>query len=87
MCARPVACLRPRTAEQGVEKEKKSGKELAILVADSIESALGTGRVVPPFIEGHIRDGMGRNWDVSVPAPTPVHRKAIDSVRDLYDLA
>lgn len=70
-----------------MDKGKKSSKELAILVADAIESALGTGRVMPPFIEGHIRDGMGRNWDVSIPAPTPVHRKAIDSVRDLCDLS
>lgn len=70
-----------------MDKEKKSAKELAILVADAIEAAWGSGRVMPPFIEGHIRDGMGRNWDVSIPAPTPVHRKAIDSVRDLYDLA
>jgi len=70
-----------------VDKGKKSSKELAILVADAIESALGTGRVMPPFIEGHIRDGMGRNWDVSIPAPTPVHRGAIDAVRDLYDLS
>ena len=71
-----------------MDKGKKSSKELAILVADAIESGLSTGRVMPPpFIEGHIRDGMGRNWDVSTPAPTPVHRKAIDSVRDLYDLS
>lgn len=41
---------------------------------------------MPMAIEGHIRGGMGRNWDVSMPAPTPVHRKAIGSVRDLYDL-
>jgi len=57
-----------------------------ILVADVIEAAIGTSRVMPPFIEAHIRDGMGRTWSVSMPAPTPVHRKAIDSVRDLYDL-
>ena len=68
-------------------KDRKSKKELAILVADAIEAAIGTSRVMPPFIEAHIRDGMGRTWDVSIPAPTPVHRKAIDSVRDLYDLA
>ena len=56
------------------------------MVADAIEAALSPSRVMPPFIEGHIRDGMGRNWDVSMPAPTPMHRKAIDGVRDLYDL-
>ena len=68
-------------------KQKKSRKELAALVVDAIEAAIPTARVMPPFVEAHIRDGMGRNWDVSMPAPTPVHRKAIDSVRDLYDLA
>lgn len=57
-----------------------------MIVAGAIEAAVGSTRMVPPFIEGHIRDGMGRNWDVSIPAPTPPHRKAIDSVRDLYDL-
>lgn len=56
-------------------------------MADAIEAAIGTSRVMPPFIEAHIRDGMGRTWDVTIPAPTPVHRKAIDSVRDLYDPA
>lgn len=70
-----------------LDKERKSQKELAILVADAIEVALGAGRAMPPFIEAHIRDGMGRSWDVAIPAPTPVHRKAIDSVRDLCDLA
>ena len=59
---------------------------MALLVADAIEAALGASHFMPPLIEGHIRDGMGRNWDVSMPAPTPVHRKAIDGVRDLYDL-
>jgi hypothetical protein len=48
---------------------------------------MATNWVTSPVIEGHIRDGMGRNWDVSLPAPTPVHRKAIDGVRDLFDLA
>jgi hypothetical protein len=70
-----------------LSKPTKSKKELAILVADAIEAAISAALVMPPFIEGHIRDGMGRNWDVSMPAPTPVHRKAIDSVRDQYDLA
>jgi len=69
-----------------VAKEKKSKKELANLVVDAIEAAVGPTRVMPPFIEGHICDGMGRTWDVSMPAPTPMHRKAIDSVRDRYDL-
>ena len=68
-------------------KETRNKKELATLVADAIESTVAGSRVMPPFIEGHIRDGMGRNWDVSIPAPTPAHRRAIDSVRDLYDLA
>ena len=68
-------------------KDTKTKKELALLVAHAIEAVVSAVRVMPPFIEGHIRDGMGRNWDVSMPAPTPVHRKAIDSVRDLYDLA
>jgi hypothetical protein len=79
----------PCCARQGVDvvKEKKSKKELATLVADAIEAAIGHGRVMPPFIEGHVRDGMGRTWDVSSPAPTPVHRKAIDSVRDRFDLS
>jgi len=67
-------------------KQPKSKKELATLVAESIEATVNTTRVAPPFIEAHIRDGMGRNWDVSMPAPTPLHRKAIDGVRDLYDL-
>jgi hypothetical protein len=67
-------------------KQTKTRKELALLVADAIEAVVTATRVMPPFIEGHIRDGMGRNWDVSMPAPTPVHRRAIDGVRDLFDL-
>ena len=67
-------------------KQPKSKRELAVLVADAIEGAVSNARLMPPFIEGHIRDGMGRNWDISTPAPTPAHRKAIDIVRDLYDL-
>ena len=67
-------------------KQKRSHKELAALVVDAIEASIPTARVMPPFVEAHIRDGMGRSWDVSVPAPTPLHRKAIDSVRDIYDI-
>jgi hypothetical protein len=67
-------------------KPTKTKDDLAGFVARAVADAIGASGVVPPFIEGHIRDGMGRNWDVSLPAPTPVHRKAIDSVRDLYDL-
>jgi hypothetical protein len=86
---RAAVSWHPCCARQGVDvvKEKKSKKELATLVADAIEAAIGHGRVMPPFIEGHVRDGMGRTWDVSMPAPTPVHRKAIDSVRDRFDLS
>jgi len=68
-------------------KDTKTKKELASLVADAIEAAVRATRVMSPFTEGHIRDGMGRNWDVVMPAPTPLHRKAIDSVRDQFDLA
>jgi hypothetical protein len=75
-----------RGSQGGVAKQGKSKTELAMLVAGAVEAAVATTRVMPPFIEAHIRDGMGRNWDVSMPAPTPVHRKAIDTVRDLYDL-
>jgi hypothetical protein len=39
-------------------KQTKSKKELATLVADAVEEAISTARVMPPFIEGHIRDGM-----------------------------
>ena len=79
---------RPLANRAGVFlKETKSKKELATLVADAIEAAVFNARVMPPFIEGHIRDGMGRNWDVAMPAPTPAHRKAIDAVRDLFDLS
>ena len=67
-------------------KTPKKPKELAALVVDAIEAALPAARLMPPFIEAHIRDGMGRTWDVSMPAPTVAHRKAIDSVRDLYDI-
>lgn len=67
-------------------KQAKSKIELAALVAEAIKSAIARTRVVPTSIEGHIRDGLGRNWDVTAPAPTPAHRRAIDSVRDLYDL-
>jgi hypothetical protein len=69
-----------------LSKPTKSTKELAVLVAEAVKATAGATRMMAPFIEGHIRDGMGRNWDVSMPAPTPSHRKAIDSVRDLYDL-
>jgi hypothetical protein len=75
-----------RVSQGGASKQIKSKTELATLVAGAVEAAVATTRVMPPFIEAHIRDGMGRNWDVSMPAPTPMHRKAIDSVRDLYDL-
>lgn len=68
-------------------KEMKSKRDLATLVADAIEAAVPNTRVMPPFVEGHIRDGMGRNWDVTIPAPTPAHRKAIDAVRDQFDLS
>ena len=68
-------------------KEKKSKQELAALVIEALVAATANQRVAQPAIEGHIRDGMGRTWDVEMPAPTPVHRKAIDSVRDAYDLA
>ena len=67
-------------------KPKKSRKELAALVVDAIETAIPTARLMPPFVEAHIRDGLGRSWDISMPAPTPVHRKAIDTVRDAFDL-
>jgi hypothetical protein len=67
-------------------KDTKSKNELALFVADAIEAVVLNGRMMPPFIEGHIRDGMGRNWDVTMPAPTTAHRKAIDSVRDRFDL-
>ena len=67
-------------------KPPKSKKELARLVVDAVRAALDATRMMPPVIEGHIRDGMGRNWDVVLPAPTPLHRKAIDGVRNLYDL-
>lgn len=67
-------------------KPTKSRKELAKLVVDAIEAVLPAARVMPPFIEPHIRDGLGRSWDVSTPAPTVSHRKAIDSIRDQFDL-
>jgi hypothetical protein len=67
-------------------KPSKSKKEQARLVADAVRASLHATRMMPPVIEGHIRDGMGRNWDVVLPAPTPLHRRAIDSVRNLYDL-
>jgi hypothetical protein len=67
-------------------KQSKGHNELAALVADAIRTAVASLRVMQPEIEGHIRDGMGRNWDVSTPALTPAHRKAIDRVRDQYDL-
>ena len=68
-------------------KPTKTKDELAGLVAAAVADAIGASGVLPPAIDGHIRDGMGRNWDVSRPAPTPMHRKAIDGIRDLYDLA
>ena len=67
-------------------KPTKNKTELAMLVAAAIEAVVASARTTPPVIEAHIRDGLGRNWDVSVPAPSPIHRRAIDSVRDLYDL-
>jgi hypothetical protein len=68
-------------------KEAKSQEELAMLVVAAIDAVVTSKRVTDLSVEGHIRDGMGRNWDVSPAAPTPTHRKAIDSVRDRYDLA
>ena len=72
--------------EPTLPKPTKMKDELAGLVARAVADAIGASGVVPPFVEGHTRDGMGRDWDVSLPAPTPTHRKAIDSIRDLYDL-
>ena len=73
--------------EWSAGKDRKSKEESAILVTEAVEAAIGTSRVMPPFVEAHIGDGMGRTWNVSIAAPTPVHREAIDSVRGLYDLA
>ena len=56
----PVSCSQTEKRERCVGKDRKSKKELAILVADAIEAAIGASRVMPPFIEAHIRDGMGR---------------------------
>jgi hypothetical protein len=67
-------------------KQVKSKIEIAALVAEAIKAAVAKTRIAPISIEGHIRDGLGRNWDVTAPAPTPAHRRAIDNVRDLYDL-
>lgn len=70
-----------------MSKPTRSKAELAALVTAAIEAAIDGVAVKPPIIEKHIRDGMGRNWDVIVPAPTPLHRKAINSVRDQFDLS
>jgi len=67
-------------------KSSKSKKELASFVVEAVRATVDATRMMPPVIEGHIRDGMGRNWNVVLPAPTRLHRKAIDSVRNLYDL-
>ena len=73
-----------------MSKTIRSAKELTLLVSEAIANAVGAQRVAStfaPIVEAHIRDGLGRNWDVVTPAPTTGHRKAIDSVRDLYDLS
>lgn len=72
-----------------LNKPTRSAKELTLLVAEAMAASLTAQRVAPAFapaIEAHIRDGLGRNWDVNPPAPTPAHRKAIDGVRDAFDL-
>ena len=65
---------------------ERAGDELVALAdryqCQDVGLALGQTRR-----QWRIRDGMGRSWDVSIPAPTPMHRKAINSVPDLYDLA
>ena len=65
---------------------ERAGNELVALAkryqSQDVGFALGQTRR-----QWRIRDGMGRSWDVSIPAPTPMHRKAINSVPDLYDLA
>ncbi|HEY4066315.1 MAG TPA: hypothetical protein VGM74_05410 [Burkholderiaceae bacterium] len=78
--------LPPIAPIERVAKPAKRMKEVSALVAEAL-NALGELRVMPPLVERHIRDGMGRNWDVIVPARTMAHRRAIDRVRDLYDLA
>jgi hypothetical protein len=78
----PLAVLAERAA-----KPAKSKKQIAGLLAEELNAVGGGLRAMPPLIDGHIRDGMGRNWDVVVPARTMAHRKAIDRLRDLYDLA
>jgi hypothetical protein len=80
-----AAALPPVAASERLAKPAKRMKELSALVAESL-NALGDLRAMPPLVERHIRDGMGRNWNVIVPARTMAHRKAIDQVRDLYDL-
>jgi hypothetical protein len=69
-----------------LDKQTTSEQELRTLIDAALERAVGSQRKMAISIEGHIRDGLGRNWDIVAAAPTPAHRKAIDSVRDLYDL-
>jgi hypothetical protein len=68
-------------------KPARSRKQIAALVAQALNAGAIEKRAMPPLIEGHIRDGMGRNWDVSVPARTTAQRAVIDGIRDTYDLA
>ena len=72
--------------EASLAKQIKSAKELESLVEAALGTAADVQRHMPISIEGHIRDGLGRNWDLASLAPSPAHRKAIDGVRDLYDL-
>ncbi len=75
----------PGVASERPAKPAKRMKELSALVAEAL-NALGDLRAMPPLVERHLRDGMGRNWDVIVPARTIAQRQAIDQVRDRYDL-
>jgi len=74
------------TGEVLLSKPIKSAKELEALIEDAFAKSADVLRHLPVSVEGHIRDGLGRNWDLAVLAPTPAHRKVIDGVRDLYDL-
>ena len=66
-------------------KDRKTRAELIALVRSELSALLGFQWAFPVSIRPHPADEQGRNWDPEGPVWTPVHRKAIDTVRGSYD--
>jgi hypothetical protein len=78
--------LLPGSQDPTLTKPTKTKNEFAGLVARAVADAIGAWGAVPPSSRVTFPMRWAGTLDVSLPAPTPTHRKAIDGIRDLYDL-